>query len=139
MQGDTGFGDILELVREASVQELDFDPYNATHIQTELGKLGLGTDQIVEIPQTVKHLSGPMYAVRDLLKAGHLHHDGNPVMTWCASNVVSREDANENLFPRKAGRALKIDGYVAMVIALSRAAVHGPEGSVYDGRGVVVV
>lgn len=113
--------DIAALAKVVACQEIDIDPYNSTHLTTELRDLGLTT---VEIPQTVKQLSGPMYAVRDLLKAGRLHHDGNPVMAWCCSNVESREDANGNLFPRKASRNLKIDGYSAMLDALSRALVH---------------
>lgn len=118
-------------------REIDFDPYNSTHLRQGLEPLARELRvELVEIPQTVKHLSGPMYAVRSLLLSGKLHHDGNPVMTWCVSNVESREDANENLFPRKAARNLKIDGYTAMLDALARALVQSTERSVYDGRGL---
>jgi len=79
---------------------------------------------IVEIPQTVKSLSGPMKAIRDLLRDGRLEHDGNPVMAWCISNVVAHEDANENVFPRKASRNLKIDGATALFTGYARPAVQ---------------
>ncbi len=109
--------DIKALAKLVSLQEIGYDPYQATQIVTELSESGLA---LVEIPQTVKQLSGPMKAVRDLLRDGKLHHDGNPVMAWCVSNVVAHEDANENVFPRKSARALKIDGFTALLAALAR-------------------
>jgi phage terminase large subunit-like protein len=104
-----------------AVREIDFDPYQATQIATELRPDLDGRIELVEIPQTTKHLSGPMKAWRDLVLGSHFVHDGNPVMTWCVSNVVAHEDANENVFPRKMARHLKIDGVTAMLNALARA------------------
>jgi phage terminase large subunit-like protein len=128
--------DIKALVRAVGCKEIDFDPYNATHIQTDLATLGI---PVVEIPQNVKHHSPAMYGLRDLLKAGTLEHDDNPVMTWCVSNVVSHEDVKENLFPRKESRALKIDGYTALLNALGRALLANPAPSIYETRGVVAL
>jgi phage terminase large subunit-like protein len=128
--------DIMSLASRVGIQELCFDPYNASHLRLELHDLGMKT---VEIPQNVRSFSGPMYTMRDLLKSGRFHHDGNPVMTWCASNVVSKEDANENLFPRKAARDLKIDGYTALLDAMARATVAEGTSSVYEDRGALVI
>ena len=38
-------------------------------------------------------------------------------------NVVSKEDANSNVFPRKETNAKKIDGAVALLMGISRAMV----------------
>lgn len=115
--------DIKALAGSVEIQEIGYDPFQATQIVTELQDAGL---TLVEIPQTVKWLSGPMKAVRDLLRDSRLDHDGNPVMAWCMSNVVAHEDANENVFPRKASRNLKIDGATALFTGYARAAIQVP-------------
>lgn len=126
--------DLLELAKRVECQEIDYDPFQATHIVMELQAAGL---TLVEIPQTVRHLSAPFKNTLDLLRAHKLTHDGNPVMTWMASNVVTREDSKENILPRKKARHLKIDGWTAMLNALSRALLQPPiEPSVYESRGV---
>lgn len=113
--------DIKALAGQVAIREIGYDPFQATQIVTELSAAGL---TLVEIPQTVKSLNGPMKAIRDLLRDGRLEHDGNPVMAWCISNVVAHEDANENVFPRKASRNLKIDGATALFTGYARPAVQ---------------
>jgi len=111
--------DLLALASRVHLQEIDFDPFQSTYLKSELEHDGL--PNLVDITQNVKRLSGPMKTVRALLKDGKLHHDGNPVMAWCVSNVVAKEDVNENVFPRKAARHLKIDGFSALLDALAGA------------------
>ena len=53
---------------------------------------------------------------------GRFHHDGNPILTWCVSNVLSRETSAGNLtMPDKQRPENKIDAAVALFIAMSRA------------------
>lgn len=60
----------------------------------------------------------PMKEFERLLLEGKLHHGGNPVLRWMADNVVVRQDPAGNLKPDKERSADKIDGIVAMVMAL---------------------
>jgi phage terminase large subunit-like protein len=57
-----------------------------------------------------------------------------------ASNVVARLDAKDNIYPRKERPENKIDGIVALIMALSRAMLGTPviQGtSIYDeGVGI---
>lgn len=48
-----------------------------------------------------------------------LQHDGNPVTTWCAGNVVGRWDQNDNVLPKKErpGSKANIDGIDALILA----------------------
>jgi phage terminase large subunit-like protein len=51
-----------------------------------------------------------------------LRHDGNPVMTWMISNVVVTTSKVTGLkHPTKSREENKIDGPVAMFLALGRA------------------
>ncbi len=59
---------------------------------------------------------------------GRFHHDGHPVLTWCMSNVLTRETAAGNYtMPDKARPESKIDAAVALFIAMSRARLAEPE------------
>lgn len=102
------------------VRQLGFDPHNATYLMTRLMD-EYGEERVVEVPQTVTHLSEPMKEVQALIEDGRLHHDGNPVFAWAIGNVTAKEDRNENVFPRKERRENKIDPAVALIIAMGRA------------------
>lgn len=113
-------GDIEEDAERFPVGAVAADPYNATQLLTHLqGKLG--ADRVIEVPQTVAHLSEPMKELQALIVAGRIHHNGNPALAWMVGNVTAQEDRNQNVFPRKERRENKIDGAVAIIIALSRA------------------
>lgn len=111
------------------IRELAFDPWGATQLAQELAAEGL---TVVEIPQTTKSLSEPMKMVEALVKSGHLHHDGNPCLAWQMSNVTCREDPNQNVYPRKERPELKIDGAVALIMALGRA-MAAPDDAPFVG------
>lgn len=42
-------------------------------------------------------------------------------MSWMAANVVAKSDAKDNIFPRKELPDNKIDGIVALLMAIGRA------------------
>lgn len=132
-------GDIEDDAERFPVAEIAADPYNATQLITHLQNK-LGADKVIEVPQTVAHLSEPMKELQALIVDGRIHHDGNPAMSWMIGNVTAQEDRNQNVFPRKERRENKIDGAVALIIALSRLMGEQDEGpGVYiigEGGGV---
>ena len=70
--------------------------------------------------------------------SGRIHHHGEPVLTWMFSNVVGHVDAKDNIYPRKETKANKIDGVVALIMALSRAMFAGQKKeSVYANSKVM--
>lgn len=73
------------------------------------------------------------------LLARKIRHGGNPMLRWMADNVAVKMDPAGNLKPDKASSQSKIDGIVAMLLALDRAMRHRGPGSVYERRGVLVV
>lgn len=117
--------DVGRDVERHSVVQLGSDPYNATQLLTHLQNT-LGADKVVEVPQTVAHLSEPMKELQALIVSGRIHHDGNPALSWMIGNVTAQEDRNQNVFPRKERPEKKIDGAVALIIALGRA-LQAPE------------
>lgn len=105
--------DLLDDAERHPVMGTGYDPYSATQLALELQKLGI---TIIEIPQTVAQLSDAMKWTEALVKDGRLHHTGSPVLTWAVSNVVAREDAKGNIFPRKDRPDNKIDPAVALIM-----------------------
>lgn len=109
--------DILALCELLDVQELAYDPHQATMLVTELMDEGV---PVVEMRPTVLNFSEPMKYLDGLIRARQIRHNGDPVFTWMLSNVVAREDAKENVYPRKERAESKIDGVVAHLMALGR-------------------
>ncbi|MCL1126719.1 terminase large subunit [Shewanella surugensis] len=122
--------EILGLTAVHNMKEIPYDPWNSAQLAQELAAEGL---DVIKIPQVTKHLSPAMKEMEAALRAGRFHHDGNPVLTWMISNVVSKEDANENVFPRKDKPHQKIDGAVASIMGIGRAMLNEGEGrSAYE-------
>ena len=109
--------DIRADVRALEVQEVPFDPWQATQMASHLLAEGA---PMVEYRQTVATMSEPMKTLEALVLQGKLTHDGNPMMTWMMSNVVCHRDAKDNIYPRKERNENKIDGPVAVIMGIGR-------------------
>ena len=110
--------DILELCTLFQVEEVAYDPHQATMLVTELMDEGV---PVVEMRPTVLNFSEPMKTLDGLIRAGDIQHNGDPVMTWMISNTVAKLDAKDNVYPRKERPESKIDGVVSNIMALGRA------------------
>ncbi len=119
-------------VKRCQAIEFAFDPWNAFPLAQAVGKQT--STPAVEMRQEPKVLSPAMKELDTLIADGRIHHDGNPILSWMIGNVMAREDANENVFPRKeAGREEnKIDGAVAVIMMLARLMVTQPK-AIYTG------
>lgn len=128
-----------EDIRRFRAREFAFDPWNAAQFGQGVAR---DTKAIpVEIQQTARLLSAPTKELDILIADGRIHHDGNPILTWTIGNVTAHEDANENVFPRKepGQEQNKIDGAVALIMAVSRLLVTAPKKSVYATRGLLTL
>ena len=65
-------------------------------------------------------------------------HNGHPVLRWMMDNIFIRRDPAGNIKPDKEKSTEKIDGAVAMIMALDRAIRCGCvfDESVYDTRWI---
>lgn len=76
---------------------------------------------MIEVRARVLNFSEPMKTLEALVLQEKLIHDGDPVLGWMASNVVAHLDAKDNIYPRKERPEQKIDGAVALIMAIGRA------------------
>ena len=133
------FGVIEDDLREDKnlfqIEEVPYDPFQATQLSTRMMAEGF---PMVQMGATVKNFSEPMKELDAIVRDGRLHHNGDPVLAWMISNVVCHTDAKENIFPRKERSENKIDGSVALIMAIGRAITREIEsGSVYSKRGII--
>jgi phage terminase large subunit-like protein len=112
--------DLTSICSRFQVREVAYDPFQATEFSTRMAADGV---PMVEVRATVLALSEPMKECEALVKTGRLQHDGDPVLVWEASNVVAKRDQKDNVYPCKERPEQKIDGVVALLMALSRAMV----------------
>ncbi len=73
--------------------------------------------------------------------ARQLRHGGNPVLTWMASNMACETDAAGNVKPSKSKSTERIDGIVALIMAVGRASLFdGDDGAtVYEDRDMLIL
>ncbi|MCY4726709.1 terminase large subunit [Nocardioides sp. STR2] len=125
------------------VQTVAFDRWNASQLTIDLTDDGF---EMVKLGQGFASMSAPLKEVKRLLLTGQasgvpmIRHGGNDVMTWMTDNLAVAYDAAGNVKPDKASAADKIDGWSALVNAMSEAmAGNAPKTSAYDDGGLRVV
>ncbi len=116
--------DINELAKQYDIREIAVDPWNARQLQTQLREEDGWGDRVIDHRQGFISMSGPTKDLDRLVISGKLVHGGNPVLRWMASNTVVRTDPAGNLKPDKEKSSEKIDGIVALIMALGRAALR---------------
>jgi phage terminase large subunit-like protein len=100
------------------VREIAFDPWNATDLVTRLSEQDGFT--CVPMRQGFVSLSAPTKSLEKAILSRALRHDGHPVLRWNVSNVSVETDATGNLKPSKKVSTDRIDGVVALIMAIDR-------------------
>ena len=115
--------DLRRFCTDHQVQEIPFDPALSRYFASKLVEEGL---PLVEIRQAPMFFTQPLIHIENLVLEKKLHFDGNPVFTWMVSNVEVQTSKFSGLkHPTKSRDENKIDGPVALFMALGRAMV-GP-------------
>lgn len=131
---------VLQDCERYSVQDVAYDPWNATQLVNDL--------TAAEVPmrsmrQGFASMSAPTKELQRLVLSGtpeapRLRHGGNPAVRWQIDNFAVAMDPAGNVKPAKNAAADKIDAVVALVMALDGvAAVH--DTSVYEERDPIVI
>lgn len=127
----------LQEIDKVRVSEIPIDPSGATALSHELQDHGF---EPISIRQDYTNMSPPMKELEAALAGGRFHHDGNPVLSWCISNVIGKNvpGSDDIVRPTKGDKQSKIDGATALFMALGRAMLNGRASnqSVYDEEDV---
>lgn len=113
---------IIEDAHTYYLVDLNIDRlFQGYQVGTELAEEGL---QVFGMGQGFLSFAVPMREFEGRLLAHKINHGGNPILRWMADNVVVKTDPAGNIKPDKAKSQGKIDGIVALVMALDRKMRH---------------
>jgi phage terminase large subunit-like protein len=116
------------------IKELAFDPREASYLIQNIEEWAYRKFQCIEIVQGPAHISEPMKELEAIIYDGKLRTNGDPVLTWMMSNVIKKQSHGQvkYYYPTKERDNQKIDGVVALIMALSRAIKDTAMGSSYN-------
>ena len=128
---------ICELGERYDIREIAHDRWNATMMVQTLEDDGF---TMVPFGQGFRDMSPPTKELMRLVLEHKLCHGGHPVLRWNMDNAYVRTDPAGNLKLDKEKSTEKVDGAVALVMALDRAMKNLNGGdSVYNYRGFLVL
>ena len=121
--------DLMSFKSRFQVRNIAYDPWQATQLATRLKDQGAS---VIEFRQTVANFSEPTKELDGLMRSGRIAHDGNPALSWMIGNVVGHYDAKDNVYPRKERAENKIDGAIALIMAIGLNMVPDESGNLDD-------
>ena len=130
---------IEELGQRFNIREIAFDRWGAVQMSQNLEGLGF---TMVQFGQGYKDMSPPTKELMRLTLNKMIAHGGHPVLRWMMDNIFIKRDPAGNIKPDKEKSTEKIDGAVALIMALDRAVrcCAGDSGaSIYDERELLVL
>jgi phage terminase large subunit-like protein len=133
---------VAELAKIATMFDLQgvaFDRWGMQELQRILAEEGVKLP-LVETGQGYKDLGIAVSAFEVAMLDGRLNHGGNPILRWQSHNLVYESDPAGNRKPAKNRAIDRIDGMVALIMAIGLATKAAPKRkSVYATRGMIAV
>lgn len=108
---------ILEDARIYDIASVAYDPWNATQLAVALQGDGIPMHDFV---QGIRSFTAPTKELMAWLLANKIDHGGNPVLRWMALNMRVQTDKNDNWMPHKKLSIGRVDGVVALIMAIGR-------------------
>ena len=116
---------VFALCERLDVRKIAFDRWNWRHFKPWLSKAGFTDQQLDEgglfepMGQGFQSMSPALRDLEAALLNGHIAHGGHPVLTMCAMNATVQADPAGNRKLSKIKSAGRIDGMVALAMAMS--------------------
>ncbi len=108
------------------IKELAFDRWGSQKITSNLQDIGFeidGKKTLIQFGQGFASMAAPTKELERLIIGQEIAHGGNPVLSWMASNVVIKTDPAGNIKPDKEKSTERIDGIVALIMAIGRVSI----------------
>ena len=127
---------INELAERYDIREIAYDRWNASMMVQNLQDDGF---TMVPFGQGFKDMSPPTKELMRLVLEHKINHGGHPILRWNMDNAYVRTDPAGNIKLDKEKSTEKVDGAVALVMALDRAMKNLNGGSIYDTRDMLTL
>lgn len=127
---------IGEIVADYDVAAMAFDRWRVDEVQRLLTDDGIRLS-MEAWGQGFKDMSPALDALETRVLQGDLKHTSHPVLDWCVSNTTTLSDPSGNRKPAKDKSTGRIDGLVALAMAVGLSArTPGKRRSIYTERGL---
>lgn len=121
---------ILDAKQHFDIRMIGYDLWNAQQLSKKLIDADVPMQEFI---QGTKSYHPAMKALEEHYIEGKLNHGNDPVLNWCASNIVARTDQNMNTAPDKKKSSDKIDDMVSLLMAIGAAiGADGEEKSFWE-------
>jgi phage terminase large subunit-like protein len=121
-----------------AVAKVGFDRWNFRHLRPWLLQAGFSEQELkdkwVEFGQGMQSMSPALRDLEQVILDGQLAHGGHPVLAMCANNTVVALDDAGNRKPSKRRSTGRIDGIVALAMAIGVAPLRAP---VFDPEAMI--
>jgi len=109
---------ILDLRDSYDLAQVWYDPAEATKISLELEDATGSEEFMVKCLQYARNMHEPTRKIEELVASKNLRHNDHPVLRWMNNNVEIRTDSEAHIKIDKAKSTEKVDGMVALAMAL---------------------
>ena len=131
--------DIAEILADLDLRAVAFDRWRMDVMQGELERLGIVLP-LVPFGQGFKDMSPALDSLEVELLNHRVAHGGHPVLTMCAANATTVRDPAGNRKLDKQRATGRIDGLVALAMALGAAqSAEAPTPDPYAARGLLII
>jgi phage terminase large subunit-like protein len=124
--------DLVELCALLDVREIAVDRWGAVSFLARLQERGL---PVAQFGQGFASMSAPCKEIERAILARQLRAGHDPVLRWNFANVRAEQDAAGNIKFSKAKALGKIDGAVAVAMAIGRALANEAGPLIYEQEG----
>ena len=107
--------DIKKDCEKFNIKQIAYDRWNSTSLVTDLLSENI---PLVKFGQGYASMSSPTKELEILILQKKLNHGNNPVLKWMCSNIQIQTDPAGNIKLDKEKSRDKVDGMVALVMAL---------------------
>lgn len=128
--------EINKLKDQVGLKKIALDRWNSTQLASQLEGDGL---EMIMFGQGFASMNSPMKELLTLVEGERLFHCNDPVTNWMMSNVSAKTDPAGNIKPDKSKSTGRIDGVVALIMALGLAIKDQGDSSIYEKRGLTIL
>jgi phage terminase large subunit-like protein len=114
---------LAEFAADHEVAAIPFDRWRMDVMQKEVQRLGASLP-LAPFGQGFRDMAPALDVLESLLLNGKVRHGNHPVLTMCAANAVATQDAAGNRKLDKARTSGRIDGMVALAMAIGSASAQ---------------
>lgn len=121
---------IREDIERFTPLAIGYDRWNAQEISQRLLADG---HPLIEFNQTTKNYHPAMQELERAYISKSIQHGNDPVLNWCASNLIAVKDGNLNMKPDKKRSPDKIDDMATLLMGIGLSMPTGEDEGDMDG------